>query len=198
MWLGCTLMCATMALTYLNSTHRWPLMLDLFTKKLSPLTAWGITSIMLAFLFGCVPSPVQAAELTVGVFAHEFSFSALISAYNNDGVAEFLIQWLIERISDNPFLSLMFMGLTVFTPFLGFIASRTKNPIDNMILILLNKILHTLSYSTSDNQPDVLSWREMLTNWPASWPSLIEVKTLTGIVAMQDRLYDQARARLDR
>jgi hypothetical protein len=166
-------------------------MLDLFTKKLSPLTTWGVTSIMLAFMFGCVPSPVQATELTVGVFAHEFSFSALISAYNNDGVAEFLTQYLIERIADNPFLSLLLMGLTLATPLLGFIASRTKNPIDNMILILLNKILHSLSYSTSDNQPDVLSWKVMLTNNPAKWPGLIEVKAATAIVALQERMYYQ-------
>ncbi len=165
------------------------MILNIFTKKLSPLTCWIVTSIMLAFLFGCVPSPVQSAELTVGVMAHEFSFSALISAYNNDGVMEFLIQWLIERISDNPFLSLIFMGLTVFTPLLGFIASHTKNPIDNAVWILLNKILQSLSYSSSKNQPDVLSWKVMLSNKPSSWPDLIAVKAATDIVAMQDRMF---------
>ena len=169
-------------------------MRNILTMKLSPLSTWATTFVMLGLMFACVPSPVQAAELTVGVRAHEFSFSALITAYNNDGVAEFLAQYLIERIADNPLLSLLLMGLTLATPFLGFIASRTKNPIDNIILILLNKILHTLSYSTSDNQADVLSWRTMLTNKPKKWPDLIEVKTLKGVVAMQDRIFDRTEA----
>ncbi len=164
-------------------------MLDLFTKRLSPLTVWVLTAAMMCVLFACVPSPVEAEELTDNVMTHEYSLSALISAYNNDGVMEFLTRWLIDRISDNPLLSLLFMALTVFTPLLGFIASHTKNPIDNAVWILLNKILQSLSYSSSKNQPDVLSWKVMLTNKPASWPDLITVKAATDIVAIQDRMF---------
>lgn len=165
------------------------MILNPFTKKLSALTVWGATAVMLAFMFGCVPPPVQAAELTVGVMVHEFSFGALISAYSNDTVMELLTQWLIERIADNPFLSLLLTGLVVFTPVLGFIASHTKNPIDNAVWILLNKILQSLSYSSSKNQPDVLSWKAMLTHWPTSWPTLIGRKTNSDIKAIQARQF---------
>ncbi len=144
---------------------------------------------LVALVIGVSCMPAHSIELTVGVFAHEFSFSALITAYNNDTVMEFLTQWLIACIADNPLLSLLFMGLTVFTPVLGSIASHTKNPIDNAVWILLKKILHSLSYNSSKNQPDVLSWKVMLSNKPSSWPDLIEVKTATGIVALQDRMF---------
>ncbi len=164
-------------------------MLNILTMKLSPLSTWATTFVMAGLVFASVPLPVQAAELTVGVFAHEFSFSALITAYNNGGVAEFLAQYLIERIADNPGLSMLLMSVTVLTPVLGLIASHTKNPIDNAVWIFLNKVLQSLSYSTSKNQPDVLSWRVMLTNRPTSWADLIAVKAATDIVAMQDRMF---------
>jgi len=144
---------------------------------------------MVGLMFACVPSPVQAAELSVGVLAHDFSFSALISAYNSDTLPHFFAQWAIEYIAENPRWSMLLGAVTVLTPLLGIIASHTKNPIDNAVWILLNKVLQSLSYSTSKNQPDVLSWRVMLTNRPTSWADLIAVKAATDIVAMQDRMF---------
>ncbi len=163
--------------------------LDILTKNLSPLCTWAATFIMVAVMFVCVPSPVQAAELTVGVFAHDFSFSALISAYNSGTTTEFLAQFLIERIADNPGLSIILMTLSAGMPLLGLLANRTSNPIDNAMLILLNKILQTLTANSSRNQPDVLSWKVMLTNRPTSWPDLMAVKTASDIVAIQDRAF---------
>ena len=164
-------------------------MMDIFTKKLSPISVWAFTITMLALLFGCVPSPVQATELTVGVLANEFSFGALMTAYNNGVIEEYLLQLVIDRIAANPAVSMFLLGLTASQPVLGFIANRTSNPIDNIFLILLNKILQTLTYNSSKNQPDVLDWKVMLTNKPSTWPDLIESKSAIDIVTMQDRLF---------
>ncbi len=164
---------------------------NIFTQKLSPISVWVFTVMVLALLFGCVPSPVHAVEFTVDVFAHEFSFSGLMSAYNNGTAEAYLLQLVVDRIAANPTASMILLGLTASQPVLGFIANRTNNPIDNWLLILLNKILQTLTYNSSKNQPDVLDWKVMLMNKPSSWAGLIEVKSATDIVAMQDRLFDR-------
>ena len=163
--------------------------MDIFTKKLSPISVWAFTITMLALLFGCVPSPVQATELTVGVLANEFSFGALMTAYNNGVIEEYLLQLVIDQIAANPTWSIILLGVTASQPLLGFIANRTSNPIDNAFLILLNKILQTLTYNSSKNQPDVLDWKVILTNKPSSWPNLLAIKSATDIVALQDRMF---------
>ena len=140
-------------------------------------------------IVGASVMPVFAVEFTVGVFAHEFTFSGLLSAYNNGTAEAYLLQLVVDRIAANPTASIVLLGLTASQPVLGFIANRTSNPIDNAFLILLNKILQTLTYNSSKNQPDVLDWKVMLTNKPSTWPDLIESKSAIDIVTMQDRLF---------
>jgi len=73
-----------------------------------------------------------------------------------------------------PVLATILMVLSASLPLLGLIANRTANPTDNWVLILINKILQTLTANSSVNQMDVLPWRVMLTNKPDTWPWLLQ------------------------
>jgi len=136
---------------------------------------------------------IALVAMAAGVFAvpalsAEFSVGDLINAYNEGSVTDYIVLVVIEKIAANPVVSLVLMGLSASMPLIGFIANRTKNPIDNALLIFLNKVLQTLSFNTSLNQPDVLSWKDMLTNNPKYWAAMIESKAIKEKNRLVDRV----------
>lgn len=135
-----------------------------------------IVLVALAFSFFALPT-----------FAVELTADGLLAAYSDATLSDYLIQFIVEKIADNPVLSLFLLGLSSAMPLIGFIANRTANPIDNALLILMNKVLQTLSFNASKNQPDVLSWTEMLTNRPSTWPDILATNMMTKANELKER-----------
>ncbi len=131
---------------------------------------------------------VLLAIICMPLMAFEFSVESLMTAYNAGSLTDYLAQFLIARISDHPVIALTLAGLTASQPLLALIANKTDNPHDNRALILINKVLQTLTYGTSKNQPDVPTWKELLTNKPSVWPELVEVKTVVDVMELSARL----------
>jgi len=125
---------------------------------------------------------------TVPVMAAEFSVGDLFAAYSEGTMTDYIVLVIIEKIAENPTVSLVLLGLSASMPLIGFIANRTKNPIDNAVMIFLNKVLQTLAFNTSTNQPDVLSWSEMLSNKPKYWPAMVADKALMDGFDMRERV----------
>ncbi len=140
--------------------------------------------VLVAMAIGVSCMPLQAAELSV---------DGLLVAYSNAAMTDYLVLIVTNAIAANPTLSLLLMGLSLLTPFIGFIANRTANPIDNALLILINKILQTLSFNGPKNQPDVLSWQDMLTNKPSAWPDLLATNMMTKGNDLKDRGFKALR-----
>ncbi len=76
----------------------------------------------------------------------------------------------------NPIAGVALTSFAATVPVLGLLANWTENPKFNTWAIALNKVVQTITFGTSKNQPDVLSWKEMLTNSPKLWPELIDDK----------------------
>jgi hypothetical protein len=136
---------------------------------------------MVAMVIAVSCMPAYSAELSIG---------GLWSAYGSEGgLAGYLIEIVITKIALNPLISVLLLGLSASMPLIGFIANRTKNPIDNAVMILINKILQTLAFNTSTNQPDVLPWKVMLSNKPYKWPELLVVKIAEDTVGIRERVF---------
>ncbi|MEH6347774.1 MAG: hypothetical protein V7785_21950 [Bermanella sp.] len=145
--------------------------------------------VLVALAFGISCMPASAVELTVGVLSHDLSVNALMSAYNAGTLETYLLQLVIDRIAGNPTMSMILIGLTASQPVLGFIANRTNNPLDNAFWIFINKVLQTLTFNSSTNQPDVLSWTQMLTNYPRDWPALLVIKAADETIYIRERIF---------
>jgi hypothetical protein len=141
-----------------------------------------IVLVALAFSFFALPT-----------FAVELTIDGFMAAYSDATLSDYFIQFVVEKIADNPVLSLFLLGLSSVMPLIGFIANRTANPIDNALLILINKVLQTLSFNASKNQPDVLSWTEMLTNKPSQWPDILATNMMTKGNDLKDRAFKAIR-----
>lgn len=120
-------------------------------------------------------------------FSSELSVEGFIAAYETSTLPDYLIEIVMIKIAENPVLSLVLLGLSSAMPLIGFIANRTSNPIDNALLILINKVLQTLSFNGPKNQPDVLSWYEMLTHKPSLWPDLLATNMMTRANDLKER-----------
>lgn len=144
----------------------------------------NILIVLVAMSFSFLAMPTMAVELTA---------DALIAAYNDSVMTEFLVQYVTGYIAANPVLSLSMLGLSFAMPFIGFIANRTANPIDNAVLIFINKVLQTLSFNGPKNQPDVLSWQDMLTNKPSLWADILATNMMTKGNDLKDRGFKAMR-----
>ncbi|MEY8205402.1 MAG: hypothetical protein RPR40_10040 [Bermanella sp.] len=132
--------------------------------------------------------------LAIGVFCMPaysagLSIDGLLVAVGSGTVDSYLAAGLTSMISARPVLATFLVALPVYFPLLGFIANRTANPLDNAMLILINKILQTLTANSSKNQPDVLSWAVMLTNKPTIWSDLIAAKAGSDISKLKHKLF---------
>lgn len=119
-------------------------------------------------VFGCMPAVSEPVMLQ----------SVINPELTESPIANWAISQLVERFGDNPTVLTAITLLTMAMPLLMFIANHTKNPHDNALLILLNKILQTLTGGSAKNQADVLRWKTLLTNKPSKWPELIYEKSL--------------------
>ncbi|MEY8247317.1 MAG: hypothetical protein RPT11_02950 [Bermanella sp.] len=89
---------------------------------------------------------------------------------------EYLQSLLVAAVQANPQSASIVAVLGLAMPLLAWVANRTANPIDNALLIALNKLMQTVVINPATNQPDVLSWKDMLTNKPKHWPALLRSK----------------------
>ncbi len=132
----------------------------------------------LAFGISCMPAS-----------AVEFSVEGLIAASSSGTVLDYLAAFAIDQISANPVIAVPLLALSSALPLISLIANRTKNPLDNALLIFINKVLQTLTFNSSTNQPDVLSWTQMLTNHPRDWPALLVIKASDETIYIRERIF---------
>lgn len=129
------------------------------------------------------------AGLLAGCANVEMNTTDFLYHYERGELSEYVVGYIIQHIQANPSLTLLFTGISLSMPLLGFIANQTKNPIDNAVLIFLNKVVQTLTFNSSKNQADVLSWLDMLTNKPSKWPSMLESQIAGKSLELQDRIF---------
>ncbi len=119
---------------------------------------------------------VAAIALPVTALASVIDTGEVIKAAADGSLADYLSPILITAIKNSPQAAMVVGGISALMPFISLVANRTANPIDNAVMILLNKLLQTLAFNSAHNQPDVLSWPQMLTNKPSSWADLLRDK----------------------
>ncbi len=119
---------------------------------------------------------VLIAMLLMAGCAVEISSAVAIEAMFNGSLTAYLESVLVAAVQANPHYTLVMGATTVAMPVIGWLANRTDNPIDNAIMIGINKVVQTLAMNSSRNQPNVLSWKQMLTNKPSTWPALLRSK----------------------
>lgn len=121
--------------------------------------------------------------------ATDLTIDGIASAVESDSFVDYMVLVIANKIMEHPVLALVLTALSAAMPLLGLIANQTKNPIDNAALIFLNKLVQTLTFATSKNQPDVLSWRQMISNRPSSWPMLIAEKVAQDQMTLNKRVF---------
>lgn len=92
-----------------------------------------------------------------------------------DPTAAAIASLLTLAISKYPVASSILGVFIALLPLLQLLANWTKNPKDNAALILINKVLQTLTLTRSGNQLNSLPWSTLLTTKPKHWPE--EVRT---------------------
>ena len=102
-----------------------------------------------------------------------------------------IVDWVRERVlallDGYPKIGAFLLLLTTSMPVLALLANKTTNPTDDWVLMLINKILQTVTYNTSTNQPNVLSWKDMLTHRPSDWPWLVQDKVLNDTARLRHK-----------
>jgi len=119
-----------------------------------------------AALTGCLS--VMAADVSSG----------------SGSLSDLILPVLITAAKSNPAVA---TGLAIFAmvqPVIGYIANRTENPKVSALAIFGNKVLQSLTFNSSKNQPDVLSWKEMATTKPKDWPEAIHTKVIQNTIGL--------------
>lgn len=155
-------------------------------KKIMCVLIGALALIACSPAFSVVPAFEQFTDSVAQVAdAVETTVNTTVSKVEADVAATVestLVGWLRERVNTlldgYPNIGAFLLLLTTSMPVLALLANKTANPTDDWVLMLINKILQTVTYNTSTNQPNVLSWKDMLTHRPSSWPWLVQDKVL--------------------
>ena len=156
-----------------------------------------ITIMMGLMLFACATSPAAASNgentsALLGLAADLMDGSDTVDASNGYDETNSAITGPVYSADKTPELANVIAGvvsllmakhpigssivalLVALMPLLQILANWTKNPRDNAALILINKILQTITLTPSQNQLGVLPWSTMLKVPPSKWPDLIK------------------------
>lgn len=133
-------------------------------------------------VFSAVPAFDQLTDSVDKVVVATTAAVDVVDSSAATTIESTVVDWLRSRLNalldDYPNFGAFLLLLTASMPVLALLANKTPNPTDDWVLMLINKILQTVTYNTSTNQPNVLSWKEMLTHRPSSWPWLVQDKVL--------------------
>jgi len=164
-------------------------------KKIMCVLVGALALIACSPAFSVVPALEQFTDSVAQVAdAVETTVNTTVSKVEADvgaTVESTLVGWVRERVNalldGYPNIGAFLLLLTTSMPVLALLANKTANPTDDWVLMLINKILQTVTYNTSTNQPDVLSWKQMLTHKPSSWPWLVEDKVLNETAQLRHK-----------
>lgn len=90
-------------------------------------------------------------------------------------------------IAKYPVASSVIGVFVALLPLLQILANWTKNPRDNALLILINKVLQTLTLTPSRNQLNSVKWSKLLTTKPKHWPEEVRTEDARKIY---DKIYE--------
>ncbi len=164
-------------------------------KKIICVLVGALALIACSPAFSVVPAIEQFTESVAhAADAVETAINTTVSKVEADvasTVESTLVGWVRERVNalldGYPNVGAFLLLLTTSMPVLALLANKTANPTDDWILMLINKILQTVTYNTSTNQPNVLSWKDMLTHRPNDWPWLVQDKVLNETAGLRDK-----------
>mgnify|MGYP006094240577 CR=1 FL=1 len=102
------------------------------------------------------------------------------SNHNADGalVAAALVGLVVNKY---PIGSTVVALLIALMPLLQLLANSTPNPKDNALLIFINKVLQSLTLTSSKNQINTASWSTLLTTRPKHWPDAIRTEDVLKV-----------------
>lgn len=95
-----------------------------------------------------------------------------------------LLPFILKAAAANPIVATALAIFAMAQPIIGYIANKTNNPKMNKVAIFGNKVLQTMTFNSSKNQPDVLSWKEMATTKPKHWADKIQDKVITNVIGL--------------
>lgn len=165
-------------------------------KKAICLLVGALALVACSPAFSVVPAIEQFANPVYLVAADAVeTANATVSKVEADvgaTVESTLVGWVRERVNalldGYPKVGAFLLLLSMLMPPLALLANKTNNPTDDWVLILINKLLQTVTYGTSTNQPDVLSWSQMLTHRPSAWSELIADKVQAETFWLRERV----------
>jgi len=139
--------------------------------------------------FSAVPVIDQVTDSVAQVVVATTAAVDVVDSAAATTIESTVVDWLRSRLNafldGYPNIGAFLLLLTASMPVLALLANKTANPTDDWVLILINKILQTLTYNTSTNQPNVLSWKDMLTHRPSDWPYLVQDKVLNDTARLR-------------
>lgn len=162
-------------------------------KKIICVLVGALALIACSPAFSVVPAIEQFTEsVTHAAEAVETGVNLIVvSEYGSNTAESVSVGWITARammfLGRHPNIGAFLLLLTSLMPVLALLANKTANPTDDWILMLINKILQTVTYNTSTNQPNVLSWKQMLTHRPSSWPWLVQDKVLNETADLRNK-----------
>jgi hypothetical protein len=130
-----------------------------------------ITAHVLKFVFA-----ITGLSGSLSVMAGETSADAVMD------LTSILLPFILKAAAANPIIATVLAVFAMAQPLIGYIANKTNNPKVNKVAIFGNKVLQTMTFNSSKNQPDVLSWKEMATTKPKRWADKIRDKVISNVI----------------
>lgn len=127
---------------------------------------------------------VEAIEVLAGEAVTD-KVAPVIALASDSPITDWVLLKISQLIGDYPVVDTVLSVFGFLVLILGPLANWTKNPRYSSAAILLNKLIQLLTFGSAKNQPDVLSVKEMLTNKPRTWPSLIRYKRQSSFFKAQ-------------
>jgi hypothetical protein len=158
-------------------------------------TAFSIPSAIadcVRYCFGRVRWALSKATSTVLKFVFAIAglsgaltvMAAEASTGSGLDLTSILLPFLLKAAAANPIVA---TGLAIFAmvqPIIGYIANKTENPKVGKVAIFGNKVLQSMTFNSSKNQPDVLSWKEMAITKPKDWSEKIRHKVISNVIGL--------------
>lgn len=128
---------------------------------------------------GAIEAPsievLEAVEVLAGEEVAQ-KVAPVIALASDSPITDWVLLKVNQLIGDYPVVDTVLSVFGFLVLILGPLANWTNNPRYSSAAILFNKLIQLLTFGSAKNQPDVLSVKEMLTNKPSTWPSLIKYK----------------------
>lgn len=157
----------------------------LFTIPSAIAECVGYAAAGLRWVFNKITAQVLKFVFAIGGLSGALTVMAAESSPDAGmDLTSILLPFILKAAAANPIVATALAIFAMAQPLIGYIANKTNNPKVNKVAIFGNKVLQTMTFNSSKNQPDVLSWKDMATTRPKHWADKIRDKVITNVIGL--------------